>query len=140
LAALKALAATKIEAWADDGRLLAHPKLASILYSWREFAEGDDTKVRAFVRQAIVTEDGLLLFACAFESRSFVHGMSDRVGKFRYRVNLKGIADIADVEAIGPRVRRIAEGQMFAALLPEQQRAVRGLIDALDGKKTDVWD
>lgn len=140
LATLKAMAATKIEAWANEGRLLPHPELASILYSWREFGAEGGAKARAFVRQAIDTDVGVLSVVCAFESRSFVHGMSDRVGKFRYRVNLKNLADFVDVEALGTRVRKIAEVETFSALPPEQQRAVRGLIDALDGKKSDAWD
>ena len=56
------------------------------------------------------------------------------MGEFRYRVNLKYMADFFDVEALGPRVRKIAEGQMFTTLPPEQQRAVRGFIDALDAR------
>lgn len=140
LATLKTMAGTKIETWAGDGRLLSHPELASILYSWREFSAEGEAKTRAFVNQAINTDQGLLLVISAFESRSFRHGMSDRVGEFRYRVNLKYLADFVDVEALGPRVRKIADGQMFSTLPPEQQRAVRGFIDALDGKKSDAWD
>jgi len=140
LATLKIMAGAKIETWANDGRLLAHPELASILYRWREFATEGEAKARAFVSQAINTDTGLLSVLCAFESRSLVQGMSDRVGKIRYRVNLKNMADFADVEAIGFRVREIAEGEQFAGLLPDQQRAVRGFIDALDGKKADDWD
>jgi predicted KAP-like P-loop ATPase len=140
LAALKTMAATKIEEWANEGRLLTHPELASILYSWREFGEEGEVKAQAFVRRAIDTDAGVLSVVCAFESRSLVHGMSDRVGKFRYKVNLKSIADFVDVEALGTGVRKIAEAQSFSAVLPEQQRAVRGFIDALEGKKSDAWD
>lgn len=137
---LKGLAAAKIENWAGDGRLLAHRELASILYSWREFAEDGESKVRAFARSAIESDAGLLALVSACESRSFVHGMSDRVGNFKYRVRLKSLADFVDVNAIEPRLRACAAGDQFGRLTPEHQRAVRSFLDAVDGKQVDRWD
>jgi len=140
LATLKTLAATKIEEWANGGKLLEHPKLASILYSWRAFDVEADPKVLAFVRQTIDTDAGLLAMVCAFEQRSFVQRGSDRVGTTRYTIDLKGLTDFFDVEELGIRVRSIFAGTTFSGLPPEQQRAVRALIDALDGKRSDPWE
>ena len=64
LATLKTMAGTKIETWASDGRLLAHPELASILYSWREFSER--VKLR---HERSSTRRSVRIRAC---SRSFV--------------------------------------------------------------------
>lgn len=137
---LKGLAAAKIESWAADGRLLAHRELASILYSWREFAEDGESKVRAFARGATESDAGLLAFVSGFESRSFVHGLSDRVGSFKYKVRLKSLADFVDVNAVESRLRACAAGEQFGTLPLEHQRAVRSFLDAVDGKQVDRWN
>lgn len=134
LTELEHLVASKIELWARDKNLVTHPELAPILYSWGEFAGDGEEKAQVFAQEAIRSDDGLVSFISAFESRSFVHSMSDSVGQFRYRVRLKSIEDFVQISSIEARLRAISSSEVFKAMTSEHQRAVQGFLDAVDGK------
>lgn len=137
LAELEKLAIAKIEAWATDGRLRAHPSLASILFTWKRWSSDGGQKVAAFVNDLVQDDDGLVIFITALEGKATVHSMSDHVGRIEYRINLTSIEGFVPVSLIEPRLRKIASSIAFSSLLPERQRAVKTFLDTFDGKTAD---
>lgn len=133
---LEKLAKVKIEDWAKDGRLKNHNKLASILFRWRDWAKKED--VIAFVADMIKDESGLVGFVTAFTGKSCVYGMSDRVGRIEWRINLKTIDEFADSKILEPRLRQIAASLSFSQLEEKQKIAVKAFLDTFDGKVNNI--
>jgi len=102
LVKLERQALGKIEDWANSGRLGTHHNLASILFSWRRLSEDSEEKLRLFVADLIKTDEGLVNFVKAFESKSFTQGFSDRVGRFEYHISLKSLEEFVDVKVVEP--------------------------------------
>lgn len=137
LAELEKLAAAKIGEWAKDGRLRVHPNLVSILYMWKQWSEEGGNRVATFVDEMIKDDEGLLTLISAFESKAFVQGMSDHVGRIEYRIRLKSIDDFVPVKSIEPRLRAIASSTGYSSMTSERQRAVKTFLNAVDGKTQD---
>jgi predicted KAP-like P-loop ATPase len=135
---LERLAVEKIEAWAVRGRLDKHRNLASILFTWKRLAADGDWCPRTFVSGLIATDDGLVDFVTAFESRSYVYGSTDGE-QVRYNMDLSSIEQFAEVGAIEPRLRAIASGESLEALPEQGRRAVQTFLDTFDGKLKDRW-
>ena len=137
LAELERLAATKINLWADDGRLRNHPKIVSIVYSWKRWLGEGDQSVASFIERMIGDDEGLIKLIAGFENKAFVQGWSDHIGRIEYRISLKTIEDFLQVKAIEPRLRAIALSANFATLPAEHQRVVKTFLDTVDGKTKD---
>jgi len=129
---LEKLARIKIEEWAKNGRLKSHDKLASILFRWRNWAKKEDAI--AFVADMIKDESGLVSFVTALTGKSYVYGMSDRVGRIEWRISLKTINEFVDSKILEPRLRQIAASLLFNQLEEKQRIAVRAFLDTFDGK------
>lgn len=137
LVELEKLAVAKIAIWANDGRLRDHSKLVSILYMWKRLAEDGDEKVATFVESMIKDDEGLIKLIVSFESKAFVQGWSDHVGRIEYRISLKTVEDFLQVKLIEPRLRAIASSSTLGSLPTEHQRAVKTFLDTVDGKASD---
>lgn len=135
---LEKLALEKIMQWAEDGRLKGHPNLVSILYEWKHWSADGTAQVAAFVGAMANDNEGLLTLLAGFEGKAFVHGMSDRVSRVKYRINLKTVEEFLQINEIEPRLRAIAASDEFKSLSAEHQRAVKTFLDTVDGK-TEDW-
>lgn len=134
LSVLEKLACDKIQLWAEDGRLKDHPKLISILYSWKRWCDDGEQAVKEYVNDMVSTDNGLIRLICAFVSKSYSHGMSDYVERENWRISLKSVADFISVDEIAPKVRAILTGIDYQQLPEENQRALKTFIDTVDGK------
>lgn len=135
---LEKLACEKLSAWAKDGRLAKHKKLAGILYSWERWTKKED--VDAFVAELIKTDIGLIDFISSFLGKSTSHGMSDYVGRVHWKIPLDSIKHFVDPATFTDRVRKIAQESGFKELSEEKQKAVRIFLDTVDGKIKSDWD
>ena len=131
---LRVLLRARIEAAAQDGSLLAHRDLHSLLHSWMDLATDDGASVRAWTSAVFATDNGVQQLAKVFTSYAWTQsmgfaGMGDAVAKRVTRVSPQGIARLIDLEAFRPRVEAVAatgaspEVQEFLAAW---QRADRG--------------
>jgi predicted KAP-like P-loop ATPase len=139
LAELESLARAKIEEWATSGRLDKHPNLATVLFSWKRFADDGGEQARAFVSKLVANDEGLVDFVTAFESKSYISGGSHPGVLIEYHMNLALLEEFVEVKAIEPRVRALAGSPMFGALQPSSQRAIGTFLDTFDGKRKDRW-
>ena len=101
---------------------------------WKQWSKEDGSRVATFVDEMIKDDEGLLILISAFESKAFVQGMSDHVGRIEYQISLKSIEDFVPVKSIEPRLRAIASSTVYSSMTPERQRAVKTFLDAVDGK------
>jgi predicted KAP-like P-loop ATPase len=131
---LEQQACEKIREWANDGRLKVHPKLVSILYSWKRWCPDGDQEVDRFTREMIVTNQGLITFITSFLSKSYVHGMSDHVTRLEFRIHLDSVKEFIPLADLEPRVREICKREDFKDLPTDQKTALTTFIDTRDGK------
>lgn len=134
---LEQRACEKIQEWADDGRLKDHPKLVSILYSWKRWCPNGAQEVDNFVRELVADDHGLITFISSFLGKSYAHGMSDYVARVELKIHLDSVKEFVPVEDIEPRVREISQRDDFKTLPPEQQTALTTFLDTVDGKIKD---
>jgi predicted KAP-like P-loop ATPase len=135
---LEKLACEKLSAWAKDGRLAKHKKLAGILYSWERWTKKED--IDAFVAELIKADNSLIDFITSFLGKSTSHGMSDYVGKVHWRIPLDSIKHFVDPAAITDRIRKIAQETSFNQLSEEKRKAIIIFLDTIDGKIKSDWN
>ena len=134
---LEQLACEKIQEWALTGRLKSHPRVLSILYSWKRWCPLGEQEVKNFVREMVAEDEGLITFLVSCLSKSFVHGMVDHVARMEYRIHLDSVKEFIPLADIEPRAREICERPDFNSLASEQKTALAVFCDTLDGKIKD---
>lgn len=135
LKVLEEIALSKIETWANDGRLKKHKKLAHILFRWREWGGSD--KVNRFVENMIESNEGLIDFITAFLTRVTSHTERDYVYKIHWKINIKSIEEFVEIKKIEPRIRKIINSEKYTHLDERQKIALKTFIDTIDGKIKD---
>jgi len=129
---LEKLACDKIENWAKDGRLEKHKHLPIILFSWKEW--GQKKRIIIFISNMIKSDDGLIDLVSSFLTKSISHGMSDYVGKIKWRINIKNIEEFVDLKEVEPRIRKISSSSDFEQFDARKKLAIRTFLDTIDGK------
>jgi predicted KAP-like P-loop ATPase len=125
----------KIVVAAAEGHLSTHPRLAYLLYRWKEWGVADEA--RAFVETLTRTPDGALQFVTAMLQRSMSQSVTDYIGRERWYIRLGNIEDFVRWEVVeeslqGVNVDSLAERQRRAvgAFRTAVRRRRRGLPDA----------
>lgn len=104
---LEKIALSKIKQIAENDKLLKTPQLAHILYGWRDWETED--QVRKWVLKIITSDEGLVEFLTGFLSKSYSHGMGDRVAKVKWRLDPKSLEPFVDPTEIIKRCRNLLE-------------------------------
>jgi predicted KAP-like P-loop ATPase len=136
---LKRIGIDKIRKAAESGKLNTHPKMAPILYRWRDCTSAEEPA--RWVEKLIETREGVIAFLTAFLQRSKVHGMGDYTYRIRYSISLKNIEDFVPADVL----RQKAEQVIIEDLSKEQQKAFSVFQKALKRKEegeadSDWWD
>ena len=126
----KALNAIRTAAWNE--RLLRHPDLVDLLYSWRDLLENDSTEVRAWTGGLLEDEQALVRFARQLTGETWSQqmggvGLADRVSKPGIRTMVDESTDILDVEVF---VQRLEALQGAGTLDEEEQATVDQFLEA----------
>lgn len=100
---LKGLCVKIIKQASESGKLNNHPKMASILYRWRDWASPEESA--RWVEKLIETREGVIAFLTAFLQRSKVHGMGDYTYRIRYSISLKNIEDFVPADVFKTKSR-----------------------------------
>ncbi len=135
---LEKLACSKIEAWAEDGRLYNHGELLYILYRWREW--GDSARVDAYVKDMIKTDDGLTNFITSSLYKVKSQGVGSYVGRTTWQIGLKNISEFADLKQIEPRIRNIFSSSGFKDLDDKKKLAITTFLGTIDGTIKDAFN
>lgn len=98
------LALSAIRVAADNGSLLTHNDLLSILYSWRGFMDNDPSEVKAWTDELLKDPKATVVLVRAMTSDSWSMGiggfgsMGDRVAKRTVRAQISDDTDILNVK------------------------------------------
>lgn len=128
-----ALAAIRMAA--KDGTLLRHRSLASILYRWMDFLEGNSSEPRAWTDSLLGRDDAVVILARAMTRESYSAGMGgmgslgDRVAKSSKSVSLDEESGIIDADAFRRSLKRVLNSQSIDV---ESAREVRTFLNAWD--------
>ncbi len=102
---LEGIALYKIKQAVENGELLKNPKMAYILYRWRD-CEGDEP-VREWVSNVITSDEGFIDFLTAFLSKTYSHGIDDKVVKVEWRLDPKSIEPFVNPAEIIARSKNL---------------------------------
>jgi predicted KAP-like P-loop ATPase len=126
---LEQLAARRIRQAAEQGTLLGHPQLASILYRWRDW--GTEAEVKEWVEHVAQTDDGFITLLQAFVNTIRSQTLGDMVTRSRLRLDLKQLEPFIAADEVVERVRTLA-GQNLPL---EQQQTVDQFLLEYDAQK-----
>lgn len=129
---LEKLASSKIENWANDGRLLKHSDMVRILCFWESWA--GKQVVQDYVQKTTTDESGLVNFIEKYPSKVKSQSMGDYGYRIEYQVHLDAIKRFVDLDKIIPRLRTILLGEKYNELTDDQKRAIQLVLDTYDGK------
>ncbi len=131
-----------IRAAAEDGTLIAHRDLVSILFRWSALS-GDASEIRAWTSDRILEDEGLVALARDFTGQSWSMGMGG-FGSLGDRVSLARVfAQISDdIDIIDPVAFRIRLEEALASdrLSPEQKKDIETFLDAWNRKRAGLDD
>ena len=134
---LRRVCLEKIRMAAKNGKLKAHPKMAYILYRWREWGSPEEPK--KWVEKLISSKDGLLCFLQGFVQEGSASGADDYVARVYRYMRLKSVEDFVAPEIVEQGIKQIN----LDGLTEEEKEAVRAFQRALkrrkEGKPDDDW-
>jgi len=106
---LEKIALHKIKDASSSSDLVKTPKLAHILYRWRDW-EGEEP-VKEWTKKIIASNEGLADFLVAFLSESQSYSSGDRVARTYWRLDPKSIEPFINPSEIIERCRKLLELQ-----------------------------
>jgi len=117
VAQMKKLSVDAIEQAVSENRLQAAPRLGAVLYRWREW--GDAKRVSDWVVAFLNSPEGAVSFVMAFAHTITSMSVSDKVARFRITVNVKEMAELADLNVVArllqeARDDKLTDGQREA--------------------------
>ena len=129
---LKEIALGKIIEAAQDGSLVNHFDLPSILFRWREFANDESKAVKEWTSKALKDDVNTAKIACAFTSITTTMGLGlvglpDRISRRTPRAQVEGVGTIFDVEFFKKRLNEVFSSAVISG---EQREDVRVFLKA----------
>ena len=88
---LREMALTRIRQAAETKELSDHPRLAYLLYRWRDFAQDSGTEVREWSDRQLARNEMVVKLAKAFTSYGWVHSGSDAVSQQTTLANVENL-------------------------------------------------
>ena len=129
---LKIIAREKIESWANNNRLSAHPQFIYILHRWEEWQNKDI--VQNYIKHLISTDEGLLKFLNSFVYATESFQYTDYAGNVSWNMNYDELKKHITPDSIVKRVRKIFNSGSYRTLNDSFKRAVQLFLDIYDGR------
>lgn len=120
-----------IRSAASNGELIEHSDLASILFHWRNFADGNSVSVKQWTAVCMEDDHSVARFAAAFTSHSWGQSIEDLVAIRSDRAQVNGLEDILDINKFRKRLEQLAEKLPSES---DDQQAVTRFLKAWDTK------
>lgn len=127
LHSLQKCAVEKIILWADNGRLVEHPKLISILYAWKMW--GDEEQCKRYVEHIVQNDRGLISFLSAALKEPVTEAITKEEKNPEWKRYLRNIADFIPLNALAPRVVELFEDNYFEKLRETEQLSLLIFLD-----------
>ena len=96
-----------IQTTAKAGALITHPRLAYILFRWREFADDDGRSVKAWTRKQLSEDVNVALLARALTGESWSQSVEDRVSERHVNVGVESLDKVLDKKLFRQRLEEI---------------------------------
>ncbi len=129
LKSLRQLAASRIEAWAESGRLAEHPRLMPILYAWRDW--GNVEKCRKFVAQMTATDRGLIIFLTATLHNAINDAMTQYEKNPSWQAYLEDMEAFIAIHLLAAHAKLLFEDAYFEKLTEKEQLALMIFLDLI---------
>ncbi len=110
----------KIKESAKEGRLLNTPFLLSILDCWKEW--GTEGEVRDWVSKVVASDEKLPIFLSKFLQKTRSAGITDRVAKINWKLNLNQLKDFIDVDTLEKRCNEVLSNEPVVTTLDDRQK------------------
>lgn len=136
LESLRKLAVTRIELWAESGRLAEHPRLLPLLYAWRDW--GDEAKCRQFVERMTRTDPGLIAFLIATLDQAIAQAMTAYEKSPAWDAYLTDIDAFIPPKALEQHAKILFEDPYFEKLREREQLALMIFLDLIKADTTKV--
>lgn len=136
LESLRKLAVTRIESWADSGRLAEHPRLVPLLYAWRDW--GDEARCRQFVERITQTDPGLIAFLTATLERAITQAMTTYEKNPAWEVYLEDIEAFIPPKTLEEHAKTLFEDPYFEKLREREQLALMIFLDLIKADTTKI--
>lgn len=118
---LEQLVCSRINKWAQDGRLYEHENLIEILFDWKRWESSNATN---YVNELIKTDEGLISFINHFFIKSSMYTITDKVTKPFWTMSLENIESLVKLDKIQPRIQKIVNSKDFHNFDDNTQKAL----------------
>jgi predicted KAP-like P-loop ATPase len=109
------------------GRLIAHAKLAYLLFRWRDFAKDNGKQVKRWTKAELTKDDHVVMFAKALTSHGWSQSIEDTVARRTTVASVSGLELILDVAGFRKRIDSVlASGR----LSEDQQLTLSEFVEA----------
>jgi predicted KAP-like P-loop ATPase len=109
LGTLKRFAIEKIETAAANGELIAHSRLAYILFRWRDFRNDKNASVKAWTNETLLDNASVASFARAFTSESWSQSGNDLIATRQVTAVVESLDSIMDVELFKKQLEKLKD-------------------------------
>lgn len=127
LESLQKLATSRIESWAQHGRLAEHPNIMPILYAWYNW--GEEEKCRRFIEEMTKTDHGLVAFLTAVLAKPITEAMTEYLIKPSWELCLDDINAFIPANSLKDHAKIVFEDQYFEKLREREQLALMIFLD-----------
>ena len=118
-------ASDKIFQWAEDGRLINHPKLPDILEQWKMWAQPE--VFERCIAMMIEKDDALIEVIASF----FDVASGDTMSGVQERSCVNRLRNLIDISSLEARMKNIRDSKAFVSLHPLKQFAIETVIQHL---------
>jgi len=130
---LKAAAVKAIEVWANDGRLMEHPRLLPLLVAWHTW--GTTNACDQYVEMLTESDRGLVLFLLATLEKAIIETETNYAKSADWQNYLKNIELFIPADKLEAHAQGIFQDGYFEKLREKEQLAVMIFLDLV---KTDT--
>lgn len=136
LDSLRKLAISRIQYWADHGRLAEHPQMLPILFAWLDW--GGAEKCHAFVAKMTSNDRGLVAFLTCTLADAITEAMTEYVTNPAWQRYMEDINAFIPSKNLEEHAKELFEDEYFEKLREREQLALMIFLDMTNAKTTKI--
>lgn len=117
----------RMRAAAQSGELIDHPKLAYLMFRWRELPDDDGAEVKAWASEQLLVDTSVVRFAKALTAYTWSQTVGDLVARRNIRASTDSLELVMDRDLFRTRVEGLAEAD---TLSPDDKEIVTTFLEA----------
>jgi predicted KAP-like P-loop ATPase len=136
LNSLQKLTTSRIQHWADVGRLIEHPRLLLILNAWLDWGTQEDCK--NYINKITLTDRGLLAFLTAALDIPISQAITKYEKPSTWEQYLDNIDRFISVKQLEPHAKLLFEDAYFEKLREREQLALMIFLDLIKAQTNKI--